>query len=169
MQKAKSRLKPAKSRLRPIHKVALVSSSVVAGIWGYNLNYLFNAPKPPVQVVTVETVKTITLNPIADYIPSNNTIKLINSNPGLAGVINRKFGNEWRMYAELIARESSLQPGAINKTSGACGLPQALPCGKMNCSLNDVNCQLDWLNNYINNRYGNISNALAWHDAKGWY
>jgi len=71
--------------------------------------------------------------------------------------------------AELIAREASFNPGAINPSSGACGLPQSLPCSKMNCSLDDIDCQLDWQKDYIAGRYGTITKALEFHDANGWY
>jgi len=103
------------------------------------------------------------------YVPSSNTLALIQKNPGLAGKIKQVFGDEWRQAAELIARESSFNPHAINPTSGACGLAQALPCNKMACELSDVHCQLEWISEYVQNRYGNMENTLAFHDQKGWY
>lgn len=69
----------------------------------------------------------------------------------------------------LIGRESGCNPGAINPSSGACGIPQALPCSKMNCSLSDPVCQLRWMENYVMNRYGSWENAKAHHDANNWY
>jgi len=75
----------------------------------------------------------------------------------------------WQDAAELVAKESGFNPFAINPTSGSCGLAQSLPCAKMGCELSDINCQLDWQWNYIANRYGTITNALAFHQLKGWY
>lgn len=75
----------------------------------------------------------------------------------------------WQDAAELVAKESGFDPGAINPTSGACGIAQALPCTKMKCSLSDINCQLDWQWDYIANRYGTITKALEFHYANGWY
>lgn len=71
-------------------------------------------------------------------------------------------------YAELIFRESGFHPTSVNHL-GACGLGQALPCAKMGCALTDVDCQLNWVKNYVVRRYGTPSRALAFHDQKGWY
>jgi len=76
------------------------------------------------------------------------------------------YGSEWRYAAELIARESSFNPGAINPTSGACGLFQSLPCLKMKCELTDVDCQLRWGQTYVTNRYGSFKKALEFWDKK---
>jgi hypothetical protein len=69
----------------------------------------------------------------------------------------------------LLMAESGINPLAVNKTSGACGLGQALPCSKMKCELTDVECQLDWVMQYIKNRYGSIRAANEWQLEKGWY
>lgn len=71
-------------------------------------------------------------------------------------------------YAELIFRESGFHPTSVNSI-GACGLGQALPCSKMACELSDVPCQLEWVKNYVVRRYGNVTQALYFHDGHGWY
>lgn len=70
---------------------------------------------------------------------------------------------------ELIRRESNCNPYAINKSSGACGVAQELPCGKSGCSLGDGACQVKWMNNYVAVRYGSWANAVAFHNANNWY
>lgn len=100
---------------------------------------------------------------------SQRGIDCVNKNPGLSGKIKEQYGEQWQMAAELICRESSFNPGAINPTSGACGLGQALPCKKMQCELSDVNCQLEWIGDYVESRYGNFENAVIFHNEKGWY
>lgn len=77
----------------------------------------------------------------------------------------------WQEAAELIAHEGMFQPEVLNPTFGACGLPQALPCSKMKCSLDEsgIDCQLDWMKAYVASRYGTITNALAFRMFKGWY
>jgi uncharacterized protein YabE (DUF348 family) len=70
---------------------------------------------------------------------------------------------------DLIARESGCNPAAINPSSGACGIPQALPCAKMGCSLSDPVCQLRWMQSYVMGRYGSWEAAKNHHDARGWY
>jgi len=70
---------------------------------------------------------------------------------------------------ELIRRESGCNPYAVNKSSGACGVAQELPCGKSGCSLDDGACQVRWMNSYVANRYGSWSAAVAFHNANNWY
>lgn len=102
---------------------------------------------------------------------SNKAKAHMKQNPVVAQKIQSKFGSDWVEATELYSRESSLNPLAINPSSGACGIVQALPCSKLvnNCALSDVDCQLDWGAKYIKNRYGSSSKALAFHDEKGWY
>jgi len=125
--------------------------------------------KPYIKPVAIVQAKEQAPEP--EYMLNDRTIKIINSNPTVAGAINKKFGKEWRKWSELIARESSFKPDAINPTSGACGLTQALPCKKMQCSLDldGVECQLEWVENYVATRYGTIDKAIVFHDIKGWY
>ena len=78
---------------------------------------------------------------------------------------------------KLILKESNCRPHAVNPTSGACGIPQAYPCSKLQCPLNESGavCQLQWMANYVKNRYGSWDNALAtWYSRCGspqgcWY
>lgn len=67
----------------------------------------------------------------------------------------------------LINKESGCNPGAVNKSSGACGIPQALPCSKLGTS--DPVAQIRWMQNYVNQRYGGWAGAVAWHKTHNWY
>jgi hypothetical protein len=69
----------------------------------------------------------------------------------------------------LILHESGCRPDAINPSSGACGIPQALPCSKMNCTLQDPVCQLRWMSNYVTQRYGSWRNARVFWEQNNWY
>ena len=69
----------------------------------------------------------------------------------------------------LIQRESGWNPTAVNASSGACGLVQALPCSKLGANWSDPVNALRWGDNYVKNRYGGWSQALAHSDANGWY
>lgn len=110
---------------------------------------------------------------VEEYIPSENTLKLMDKYSGMTGEIYRyfgsKYGQDWRKWAELIARESGFNKYAINPSSGACGLAQALPCEKMACDLSDTNCQLQWIEEYVLGRYGSIDKTLYHHDIMNWY
>ena len=70
---------------------------------------------------------------------------------------------------QIFMRESGNNPSAINASSGACGLGQALPCSKMPCSLSDYNCQVNFFTSYAVSRYGSWDNAwLFWQQHNWW-
>lgn len=76
---------------------------------------------------------------------------------------------------KLILKESGCNPRAVNKSSGAFGIPQAYPASKIaHCGVEPV-CQLRWMDSYIKGRYGSWENALAtWYSRCGsrqgcWY
>lgn len=78
------------------------------------------------------------------------------------------FGaDHWPSFWKLIMKESSWNPQAVNKSSGACGLFQALPCSKMGGM--ELANQIKWGVNYIKQRYGTPTAALAFHLQHGWY
>jgi len=89
--------------------------------------------------------------------------------PGVYSKIKQYFGDKAKVVGELLAHESSMNPLAVNPTSGACGLFQALPCKKLGCELSDVDCQMEWGKSYIEGRYGTPENALAFWHRNGWY
>lgn len=84
--------------------------------------------------------------------------------------LKKRYVN-WEAAAELQAKEGMFDPSIRNPTSGACGLPQALPCEKMKCPLNasGIDCQLDWQKQYVTDRYGTITNALEFRIKNIWY
>lgn len=97
------------------------------------------------------------------------TAGCIDAHPELVEPLVNAFPDEPTAILDLVCRESGLQKGVINKSSGACGLFQAYPCDKLKCNLNDVDCQIAWGKQYISNRYGSVEAALLFHDQKGWY
>lgn len=78
-------------------------------------------------------------------------------------------GSEAEAKMWIYMHESGNNPNAINKSSGACGLAQALPCSKMKCALGDYACQDAWATQYMKARYGTWLNAKAfWLSHKWW-
>ena len=73
----------------------------------------------------------------------------------------------------LINRESGCRVNAINSSSGAYGIPQALPGDKMASAGSDWRynpvTQIRWMNGYVTGRYGGWSQALNHSNAYGWY
>lgn len=74
---------------------------------------------------------------------------------------------------KLLERESKCSPTAWNASSGAGGIPQALPFSKTGCRLELTDsaavCQLQWFQTYVFNRYGSYDAALAHSFANNWY
>jgi hypothetical protein len=70
---------------------------------------------------------------------------------------------------ELIMRESSCNPNAVNSSSGACGIAQALPCGKKPGQWNDPVNSMRWMQGYVMARYGSWAAAVQFHDRNNWY
>lgn len=69
----------------------------------------------------------------------------------------------------IISRESGCNPLAVNQSSGAEGIAQALPYSKTGCARGDAVCQLKWMNGYVEQRYGSFAGAVTFWRANGWY
>lgn len=81
-----------------------------------------------------------------------------------AGIAESDFG-----YVEyLIQRESGWNPSAVNRSSGACGLVQALPCAKLGPNWDDPITALAWGNKYVG-RYGGWAGAYDFWVKNHWY
>ncbi|MEV0464529.1 transglycosylase SLT domain-containing protein [Nocardia tengchongensis] len=81
--------------------------------------------------------------------------------------------NQWDSFNQIITHESDWQVFAINPTSGAYGLPQALPAHKMfsegpDWMFNPLT-QLRWAYRYMVDRYGSPNAAWAFWQAHNWY
>lgn len=75
---------------------------------------------------------------------------------------------DWDEADYIITRESGWNPTAMNP-SGACGLPQALPCSKLGPEWHNPHVALVWSNQYAIARYGSWKNAKAHWERKGWW
>jgi hypothetical protein len=73
-------------------------------------------------------------------------------------------------YVEyIVQKESGWNPSAVNKSSGACGLAQQLPCGKWAHTWNDPVGALIDASGYAVGRYGSWKAAyLFWLTHKFW-
>jgi len=83
----------------------------------------------------------------------------------LASGINQ----DWELVNWLVSKESGWNPNAVNRSSGACGLGQQLPCGKWPHQWNDPVGALIDMNQYVLSRYKSWAAAKAWHLSHGWY
>ena len=67
----------------------------------------------------------------------------------------------WSYVDSIVSRESGWNPNAVNKSSGACGLGQQLPCGKWAGAWNDPVAALKAMTGYVNARYGGWAGAVS--------
>ena len=81
--------------------------------------------------------------------------------------------SNWFYVDYIVSRESRWDFRISNPYSGAYGLPQALPAGKMatagsDWATNPVT-QLKWMNSYVISRYGSWRGAYNFWLSNGWY
>jgi len=90
-----------------------------------------------------------------------------------AYALSRIGSSQFNCLDALWTRESNWNPYARNSSSGAYGIPQALPGDKMatfgaDWQTNPVT-QVKWGLSYIAGRYGTACNAWAHSQTYGWY
>jgi hypothetical protein len=76
---------------------------------------------------------------------------------------------DWGYADFIIFKESSWNPDAVNRRSGACGLVQALPCSKLGENWNDPVTAIRWQYNYVTKRYGGYAGAYRFWQTHKWY
>ncbi|MEV7798056.1 transglycosylase SLT domain-containing protein [Microbacterium foliorum] len=77
--------------------------------------------------------------------------------------------SDWGYVDYIVSRESGWNPNATNKSSGACGLVQALPCSKVPGNGYDPVDNLRWASGYATGRYGSWAGAHAFWTNNHWW
>jgi hypothetical protein len=103
-------------------------------------------------------------------IPGRNTVQSI----AYGKMSSYGWGREqYSCLVKLWDRESNWRVNAYNSSSGAYGIPQALPGNKMATAgpdwLTNPDTQINWGLNYIQGRYGTPCGALSHSDQLNWY
>ncbi len=134
------------AQVAAINPVAGTGTGAGAGSAGGGIIYVTSTPPDP------NTAQSIAYNLMASFGFSPTTYFGC-----LQDIWNRESG--WRYDAE--------------NASGAYGIPQALPGGKMASAgadwQTDPTTQIDWGLGYIKTTYGNPCNAWAFEEANGYY
>ncbi|MFG3013413.1 transglycosylase SLT domain-containing protein [Streptomyces cinerochromogenes] len=82
-------------------------------------------------------------------------------------------GGQYQCFSNIVDHESSWNYRAVNASSGAYGLFQALPGSKMASAGADWQTnpatQIKWGLNYMNSRYGSPCEAWTFWQANHWY
>ncbi|MEU9447726.1 transglycosylase SLT domain-containing protein [Streptomyces sp. NPDC048277] len=80
---------------------------------------------------------------------------------------------QYQCFSNIVNHESSWNYRAVNASSGAYGLFQALPGSKMSSVGSDWQTnpatQIKWGLNYMNSRYGSPCQAWSFWQANSWY
>ncbi|MGW0753872.1 aggregation-promoting factor C-terminal-like domain-containing protein [Streptomyces sp. NPDC002587] len=80
---------------------------------------------------------------------------------------------QFQCFSNIVNAESTWNYKAVNSSSGAYGLVQALPGSKMSSAGADWRTnpatQIKWGLNYMNERYGSPCGAWSFHQANDWY
>ena len=91
-------------------------------------------------------------------------------------ILKNKFGygsNQFSCFNNIIMRESMWKVNATNPSSGAYGIPQALPGSKMASEGSDWRTnpatQIIWGIKYMKDRYGSPCAAWSFKSSHGWY
>ncbi|MBO9625623.1 MAG: transglycosylase SLT domain-containing protein [Microbacterium sp.] len=77
--------------------------------------------------------------------------------------------SDWGYVDYIVSKESGWNPNATNRSSGACGLVQALPCSKVPGNGYDPVDNLRWGSGYANGRYGGWAGAYAFWTKNHWW
>ena len=77
--------------------------------------------------------------------------------------------SDWPYVDYIVSKESGWNPNATNKSSGACGLVQALPCSKVPGNGYDPVDNLRWGNGYAVGRYGSWASAYSFWTRNHWW
>jgi hypothetical protein len=119
-----------------------------------------STPKETPQVQTVQPVTAPTEAVVTPAVSQPTTHEELMA---AAGIQPADYG----AVDYIITHESGWNANATNASSGAHGLPQALPYSKTGCGWVDEVCQMKWANTYAVSRYGGWWNAQAYWATHG--
>ncbi|MER7009232.1 lytic transglycosylase domain-containing protein [Dactylosporangium sp. NPDC000555] len=120
------------------------------------------------------STKPPTNSPPKYPVPSSCDAYSGNKKIGCAVLVGYGFGlDQMPCLEKLWDKESHWNASALNKSSGAYGIPQALPGNKMATVGADwktnPETQIRWGLNYIKGRYSTPCGAWSHSQSKGWY
>ncbi|MDA7566003.1 lytic transglycosylase domain-containing protein [Pontimonas sp.] len=154
--------------------VALVSPQSTQAAW-------FGGDNPDSQTVVSVGVETpieredLTVTAGYSNLPSVGNPEVGSAQAIAAGLVSDAGWSEgeYRCLVALWQRESGWNHRAENPSSGAYGIPQALPANKMATAGEDwasnPETQIRWGIGYISARYGTPCEAWGHSERRGWY
>ena len=167
----------------PVAYTALGGILLFSGITGEPVSATFRSvlagQKPTGTTTTAATLTAALGSSAASAAPGNTGA----SSPGAAAnqALARMLavsmghptwivGTEWADWKSLWNRESGWLTTALNKGSGATGIPQLLPSAHpIPANWSSATVQITWGIQYIDSTYGSPSAAWAHEESDGWY
>lgn len=140
-----------------------------------------STPKPPSSTSTTSkpttptTTKTSTPTKPATSSSSSSVGMGDNATPAQAQAIAKEIvpSGQYACFANIISHESSWNVHAVNPSSGAYGLAQALPASKYSEFgsdwRNSATIQIKWALAYMTSRYGSPCAAWTFWQNHNWY
>jgi len=131
-------------------------------------------PSPPIIPEKDAPPKVMYVPPVSKPVPvhSNPTVSGSGGSPQQIAASLVPSG-QLSCFDRVISRESGWNVHAVNPSSGAYGLPQALPGSKMASAGPDwqdnARTQLRWALSYMDGRYGSPCGAWNHEVYYGWY
>ncbi len=131
-----------------------------------------------VETVSAEPVAEVVrvgVRPAASAVPPSAPVPPGSARQTAQGMLaNYGWGaDQWPCLDALWQRESGWNAAAANRSSGAYGIPQALPGSKMASAGADWKTnpatQIAWGLGYISGRYGSPCGAWNHSQSRGWY
>ncbi len=134
------------------------------------------------EVSRVETVSVVVDEPVDEVVSVGTlVVPTVTSNPTGNRAIGKELaeslygwsGDQWQCLEALWTRESGWRTEASNSSSGAYGIPQALPGSKMASVADDWRTnpatQIKWGLKYVKSRYSTPCGAWGHFTSVGWY
>ena len=170
-------------------KIILIIITIIVGLIGMLvlISGLFNKKQPTILDDTTTTIELEVINTnISRKQKKAKKVVKTTKKTTKKKVVKTASYSEYQQYAKsygnfddtqmsclinLWNRESGWNPNSYNKKSGACGIPQALPCSKIKKveGSNDWKAQIRWGIKYINARYKTPCGAWNHFTKKHWY
>ncbi len=128
-----------------------------------------------VEVSRALISETVTVEPVPEIVVVGAKLSIAPEQQTCVGWMREAGIPEESLEAAIyiVYHESGCRVDAENASSGAYGIPQALPGNKMAAAGADWQTnpvtQLRWMDSYVRGRYGGWPQALAFKQAKGWY
>ena len=146
----------------------IIVALIYCAVFGNTQNTSPNALETKIEVKAVEITPQPKVTPVMN---PNRRYQNYSHMPKYDYIISelQMLYFNWEDAADLNSHENGFNPMAINPTSGACGLTQALPCSKLPCELGDIKCDLKFQKDYIARRYGTVTKALEFWKINNWY